>query len=72
MKRWLFPLGLVTMLAVWSSTGFAQPPRQQIVGPPPPVNTTFERKRCDVWRGHDQRNEYRDLGGSQWQQYLYQ
>jgi outer membrane autotransporter protein len=41
MSRSLLILGFVAALTGWSTTGFAQLPRQQIVGPPPPVDTTL-------------------------------
>jgi outer membrane autotransporter protein len=34
-------LGLIAALSLWPAAAFAQLPRQQIVGPPPPVNTTL-------------------------------
>jgi len=41
MQRWFFLLSSVTAFSAWCSTAVAQLPRQQIDGPPPPVDTTL-------------------------------
>jgi outer membrane autotransporter protein len=40
-RRALPLLGFIAALSLWPAAGFAQLPRQQIDGPPPPVNTTL-------------------------------